>query len=270
MWHAISTMLAEHFDRDEIHERRQLPGGELHSAWYIRYGNQPLFIKSDTRELLQKFTSEADQLGLLARSNTVRVPKVFGVGSSRDESFLILEYIQERPFDAHGAYCFGQQLARLHRWSEQPQFGLDFDNDLSTVTQPNAWQRRWSSFYAEQRIGWILQLAAEQGLTFGNIDNIIELIATRLYDHQPQPSLLHGDLWPDNCANSDQGAFLYDPACYWGDRECDLAMLPLCNTLLPQIYDGYQSVWPLDKGFIERQPIYQLYYLLNRAYLFGG
>ncbi len=63
--------------------------------------------------------------------------------------------------------------------------------------------------------------------------------------------------------------FLY-PACYWGDRECDLSMLPLYPTLPAQIYDGYQSVWPLPIGFIERQSIYQLYYLLNRSNLFGG
>lgn len=270
MWHAISTMLAERFNRDEIRERRELPGGELHSAWYIRYGEHEVFIKSDSRELLQKFTNEADQLAMLARSHTVRIPEVYGVGSAKDESFLLLEFMVERPFDAHGAYCLGQQLARLHQWSEQPQFGLDVDNDLSTLTQPNAWQRRWSVFYAEQRIGWQLQLAAEKGLYFGDIDKIITQVNERLHDRQPQPSLLHGDLWPDNCANSSLGGFLYDPACYWGDRECDLAMLPLYDRLLPQIYDGYQSVWPLDKGFIDRQPLYQLYYLLNRANLFGG
>ncbi|WP_213993808.1 fructosamine kinase family protein [Sodalis sp. dw_96] len=269
MWHAIDNMLAENFTRDEIHERRELPGGELHRAWYLRYGSHEIFVKSDSRELLQKFTNEADQLDMLGRSKTVRVPKIYGVGSERDNSFLIMEYIAKRPFDAHGAYCLGQQLAKLHQWSEQPQFGLDFDNDLSTLTQPNAWQRRWSIFFAEQRIGWQLQLAAEKGLIYGDIDRIIARTEELLHEHQPQPSLLHGDLWPDNCANSAGGSFLYDPACYWGDRECDLAMLPLYPELRPQIYDGYQSIWPLDRGFIRRQPVYQLYYLLNRANLFG-
>ncbi|MNP77138.1 Fructosamine kinase [compost metagenome] len=47
-------------------------------------------------------------------------------------------------------------------------------------------------------------------------------------------------------------------------------MLPLYPELPAQIYDGYQSVWPLEAGFIERQPLYQLYYLLNRSNLFGG
>ncbi|CRL45457.1 Fructosamine kinase [Sodalis glossinidius str. 'morsitans'] len=147
MWHAISTLLAETLDENTIVERRELPGGELHAAWYVRYGAHHIFVKSDAHELLQKFTDEADQLALLARSNTVRVPQVYGVGSGRESSFLLLEYLPPRPFDAHGAWRFGQQMARLHQWSEQPQFGLDFDNDLSTLPQPNAWQRRWSRFF---------------------------------------------------------------------------------------------------------------------------
>ncbi|MEA7548785.1 fructosamine kinase family protein, partial [Salmonella enterica subsp. enterica serovar Anatum] len=42
-----------------------------------------------------------------------------------------------------------------------------------TTPQPNTWQRRWSTFFAEQRIGWQLELAAEKGITFGNIDAIV-------------------------------------------------------------------------------------------------
>ncbi len=49
-----------------------------------------------------------------------------------------------------------------------------------------------------------------------------------------------------------------------------LAMLPLHTEQPPQIYDGYQSVSPLPADFLERQPVYQLYTLLNRARLFGG
>ena len=83
-------------------------------------------------------------------------------------------------------------------------------------------------------------------------------------------SLLHGDLWSGNCALGPDGPYIFDPACYWGDRECDLAMLPMHPEQPPQIYDGYQSVSPLPAGFLQRQPIYQLYTLLNRAILFGG
>ncbi|MFP1828279.1 fructosamine kinase family protein [Lonsdalea quercina] len=270
MWHSIGQLLAEHLGPGELRDRRELPGGEIHSAWYLRYGKHDVFIKSDSREMLPKFRAEAEQLELLARSETVHVPKVYGVGSHRDTSFLLLQYIEFRPLDAHGAWRLGEQLARLHQWSEQLLFGFDFDNDLSTTPQPNAWRRRWSSFFAEQRIGWQLQLAAEKGMSFGDIDALVTVAEQKLSGHQPPPSLLHGDLWSNNWGNSAGGVYLFDPACYWGDRECDLAMLPLYPELPPQIYDGYQNVWPLEKGFVERQPIYQIYTLLNRANLFGG
>ncbi len=60
------------------------------------------------------------------------------------------------------------------------------------------------------------------------------------------------------------------PPATGATAECDLAMLPMHPEQPPQIYDGYQSVSPLPSGFLDRQPIYQLYTLLNRAILFGG
>lgn len=104
------------------------------------------FVKCDERELLTGFTAEADQLELLSRSQTVSVPKVWAVGADRDYSFLVMDFLPPRPLDAHNAFILGQQLAHLHEWSDQPQFGLDFDNALSTTPQPNTWQRRWSTF----------------------------------------------------------------------------------------------------------------------------
>lgn len=271
MWQAVVRLLSEHFNYTySITEKLPLPGGEAHKAWFVSNGKNPVFIKSDDKELLNLFRAEADQLELLSKSHTVRVPKIYGVGVAKNESFLLLEYLPLKPLDAHHAYCLGQQLAKLHQWSEQPQFGLDFDNELSTTPQPNAWHRKWSTFFAEQRIGWQLQIAAEKGVNLGNIDQIVEKIQKKLSHHQPQPSLLHGDLWPKNCGVADGEAVIFDPASYWGDRECDLAMLSFYPTLPPQIYDGYQSIWPLPTNFVDRQPLYQLYYMLNQFNLFGG
>ncbi|EGT4372724.1 fructosamine kinase family protein [Cronobacter malonaticus] len=270
MWHAITRLLNEQLGAGEISQRTELPGGEIHAAWRIDWAGRAIFVKCDDSTLLPCFTAEADQINLLARSKTVTVPEVLGVGSDREYSFLLLEYLPPKPLDAHNAFLLGQQLARLHQWSEQPQYGLDYDNHLSTTPQPNAWQRRWASFFAEQRIGWQLELAAEKGMEFGDIDRIVDAVHQQLVSHQPAPSLLHGDLWSGNCALGPNGPYIFDPACYWGDRECDLAMLPLHPEQPPQIYDGYQSVLPLPAGFLERQPLYQLYTLLNRATLFGG
>ncbi|VFS74749.1 Fructosamine-3-kinase [Kluyvera cryocrescens] len=132
MWQAIGSLLGEQLGSGEIEQRNELPGGEIHAAWHLKYAGRDFFVKCDERELLPIFTAEADQLELLSRSKTVTVPEVFVVGSDRDYSFLVMEYLPPRPLDAHNAFLLGQQLAHLHQWSDQPQFGLDFDNDLST------------------------------------------------------------------------------------------------------------------------------------------
>lgn len=80
---------------------------------------------------------------------------------------------------------------------------------------------------------------------------------------------MHGDLWSGNCALGPM-ARTFSTRPVTGVTECDLAMLPLHTEQPPQIYDGYQSVSPLPADFLERQPVYQLYTLLNRARLFGG
>ncbi len=130
MWQAISTLLRDwHTEDAEIELKTELPGGEIHSAWHLRFGGKDYFVKCDERELLPIFTAESDQLELLSRSKTVRVPQVFAVGSDRDYSFVVMEYLPPRPLDAHNAFLLGQQLAHLHQWSDQPQFGLDFDNE---------------------------------------------------------------------------------------------------------------------------------------------
>lgn len=270
MWSAVRRLLNEELGEGEITQRTELPGGDVHPAWHLRFGEHDIFMKCNSRDMLPLFTWEADQLHLLARTDTVRVPAVYGVGSDRDISFLLLEYIPLQPLDNANARLLGQQLAHLHQWSEQPQFGLDFDNNLTTSPQPNSWLKRWSVFFAEQRIGWQLQLAAEKGIQYGDIELITRCTQRVLGNHHPEPSLLHGDLWPANCGGSANGPWIFDPACYWGDRECDLAMLPWHPELPEAIFEGYNAVWPLPEGYADRQPVYQLYYLLNRANVFGG
>lgn len=97
MWQAVSRLLSEHLGSAEIRERIELPGGDIHPAWRVSYGDNEVFVKCDAREQLPIFTAEADQLALLARSKSVRVPEVYGVGSDRDYSFLLLEYQQLKP-----------------------------------------------------------------------------------------------------------------------------------------------------------------------------
>ena len=136
MWQAISTLLRDwHTEDAEIELKTELPGGEIHSAWHLRFGGKDYFVKCDERELLPIFTAESDQLELLSRSKTVRVPQVFAVGSDRDYSFVVMEYLPPRPLDAHNAFLLGQQLALslIHIYSSL--FSL-FDSFSQTHNTP--------------------------------------------------------------------------------------------------------------------------------------
>lgn len=53
MWQAISNLLSEqHTGGAEIELRNELPGGEIHAAWHLRFGGKDYFVKCDERELL--------------------------------------------------------------------------------------------------------------------------------------------------------------------------------------------------------------------------
>ena len=48
MWQAISHLLSEQLGEGEIELRNELPGGEIHAAWHLRYAGRDLFAVSYT------------------------------------------------------------------------------------------------------------------------------------------------------------------------------------------------------------------------------
>ncbi len=90
--------------------------------------------------------------------------------------------------------------------------------------------------------------------------------------YRPQPSLLHGDLWRGNVdfLSTSAEPVLFDPACYFGDRECDLAFSEMFGGFPAEFYSAYQAAWPLADGYPVRKRLYNLYHELNHYNLFGG
>jgi fructosamine-3-kinase len=90
-------------------------------------------------------------------------------------------------------------------------------------------------------------------------------------NYQPKPSLLHGDLWSGNVGADPKGnPVVFDPACYFGDREADLAMTELFGGFTKDFYAGYDAIYPLDPDYNTRKAFYNLYHILNHLNLFGG
>ncbi|KOO03465.1 fructosamine kinase family protein [Vibrio nereis] len=272
MWQAISQQLSETLMFTfEIVEKTKVSGGDINECYMISDGEQRYFVKVNSREFLPKFEVEAENIRMMRESNSVFVPELIFTGNSKNNAFIVLNYLPTKPLDDDkNSYLFGQQLAQLHQWGEQKEFGFDQDNYIGSTLQPNKWERKWARFFAEQRIGWQLQLVKEKGVNLVDINEFTELVHEHLIGHQPRPSLLHGDLWHGNVANSVFGPICYDPACYWGDRECDIAMTELFGGFQPEFYQGYESILPLDYKYSERKDIYNLYHLLNHYNQFGG
>lgn len=277
MWQAIAEQISAELQHD-FHLEQKHPfathsGNMLyHVQGHLRGDSefQHYFIKLNHREVLDSFETEALTLKQLESRHCIRTPGVICAGQTLDKSFLVLEYLpmaSEHPF---GWQALGHQLAFLHQADDQAQYGFDWDNYLTATLQPNQWQSNWSTFFSEQRIGWLLQLLAEQQQTFGDIDKIVERVRQRLHHHMPKPALLHGEFWRGNLGFLGETPVLLDPASYFGDREVDLALAGLFEPLPQTFFSSYQSVYPLPEGFNERKDLYNLYHLLHYAYMRGG
>ena len=157
---------------------------------------------------------------------------------------------------------------------KQPYFGWQMDNTIGSTPQINDQTHDWLTFWREQRLGQQLKFAAQNGYS-GRIqsrgEKLMDELDKLLENHQPHPSILHGDLWGGNAAADENGQpVIYDPACYYGDRETDLAMTELFGGFGRDFFAAYNAIYPVDSGYSTRKTLYNLYHILNHLNLFGG
>ncbi len=253
-------------------------GGDINQAASFAVNGTRYFVKYSYQAPPAMFPAEAAGLRLLAQAGAVRVPAVIAQGDVEGAcpAYLVLEWIETGEGSrSHDAVMedFGERLAALHRHTG-PHYGLDHDNFIGRLPQPNRPAPSWSAFYRDQRIRPQMALARERGLLPRRREDLL----TRLMDRLPdlldddaiQPSLLHGDLWGGNYLIDEHGeAVLIDPAVYYGHREMDLAMSELFGGFSRRFYDAYHAAYPIDPGYEDRRALYQLYYILAHLNLFG-
>ena len=100
---------------------------------------------------------------------------------------------------------------------------------------------------------------------------LLRELPDRLRDHEPSPSLVHGDLWQGNAGTLPDGTpVVFDPAVYVGDADVDLAMTELFGGFGTEFMRAYESVRPIAPGYPMRRDLYNLYHLLNHLNLFGA
>ena len=279
-------------------------GGSINEACRLEgTDGSRYFLKLNDAQHYPMFVAEAAGLAAIAATNTIRVPRTIAHGSTGGQSYLVLEHLE---LGSRGdARLLGEQLAALHRFTSDGangnslaaeevnsghcrpgcsatpchdrtsnSFGYAQDNFIGTTPQPNTWANDWVVFWCEHRLGFQLRLAARNG-NGGQLqrlgEKLLDALPAFFAGYTPQPSLLHGDLWSGNHAYLADGTpAIFDPAVYYGDRECDLAMTELFGGYPADFYAAYRSAYPPDAGYATRRDLYNLYHILNHANLFGG
>ena len=246
-------------------------GGDINQAYRLTDGEQSWFVKTNEARLLSMFVAERRGLQQLTAANAIRVPRPLDVGVCEGQSYLLLEFVRldGRP----AASALAVALANLHQCCAE-QFGNEYDNTIGLTPQINTQEDNWVYFWQQYRLGLQIELAGKRGLDSGMLDRLVSLqsrVGGFFHDYHPRASLLHGDLWSGNwSADSSGQPVIYDPACYFGDHEADLAMMELFGNPGERFFSVYREHFPIDDGYAQRKTLYNLYHIVNHALLFGG
>ncbi|NJK89213.1 MAG: fructosamine kinase family protein [Myxococcales bacterium] len=163
-------------------------------------------------------------------------------------------------------------LAELHA-AMQDRFGFAVDTYCGRTLQPNPWTDSWIDFYREHRILHQVRSMVDARRVAAREVRVFERLAARLDGLlEPGPAaLIHGDLWSQNhFADTEGRPVIFDPAGYCGHAEAELGMMTLFGGFTSELYGAYMDARGVDKGWRERNPLYQLYHVMNHATLFGG
>lgn len=242
----------------------------ISANWRLATTQGALFLKT-APDAQDRFAAEADGLSALARSGAARIPAVMARGGAGGSDYLVLEWLD---LAATGDEArLGAAIAHLHAGTDEA-FGWPRDNHLGRSPQDNARGTDWGDFFLSRRLGPKLAATSRQG--WPELETAFAPFAAalraRLSKAAPRPALLHGDLWRGNVGFVDGEPALFDPACHYGDKECDLAMAALFGGFAPDFFTAYrQASGDAANGpdLELRIASYQLYQILNHVNLFG-
>ncbi len=272
MWTQIAEQISQVTGATfEIDNRRSVSGGCINQGYALIGKNLTYFVKINQASQVEMFAAEALGLKQMLATRSIRLPQPICWGVAESASYIVLEWLEFGRTSTQSWQEMGQQLAAMHRAGGSSQFGWERNNTIGSTPQMNIWTDNWADFFAKHRLGYQLNLAKRRGGIFPDDTQVMAVMRDFLADRNPQPALVHGDLWSGNAACTVEGEpVILDPATYYGDREVDIAMTELFGGFPAAFYQGYNQIFPLDEGYQRRKTLYNLYHVLNHFNLFGG
>jgi fructosamine-3-kinase len=273
LWSAIAETITAAIDENfGEYSYQPVGGGCINQTYRLQNHSYRFFVKVNGADRVEMLRSEFIALKEMQKTRTIAVPTPLCLGATDQYSFLVLEWLDLRNSHQDQDWALmGKHIAQLHKCTSTKGFGWDRDNTIGSTPQINSWHRDWVSFWIENRLKPQLQLAKQKGY-YPKVatKHLWEAVPKLFRDYLPTPSLVHGDLWSGNLSFCEGVPVIYDPALYYGDREVDIAMTELFGRLPKQFYDSYNQHLPLDRGYVQRRSLYNLYHILNHYNLFGG
>ena len=256
----------------KVQTQTRVGGGDFAESIRLTLSDERrVFLKTHQNPPAHFFSTEATGLNWLRSTQTTPIPEVLMV--SDNPPCLALQWIEEGPRIKSGEEQLGIALAELHK-SQFETFGRPDKRTTGSLALPNTPTSDWVNFYREQRILPLIELAeSRQALRPSTLKKLATL-CEKLEQFAPpaaKPSLVHGDLWAGNrVVDQDGRSWLIDPAAHGNHREFDLAMMRLFGGYEPNCFAAYNEHWPLDDGWPDRVPLFQLAPLIVHAIKFGG
>lgn len=209
-----------------------------------------------------------EKLGLERIGNHISIPRLIYHGVIDTAGFLILGYIQQMPIQKFSSSKIAESLVKLHT-VESRYYGLEYNNYIGQLNQPNTKASNFLDFYVQQRIEPQVILAQTKGfLEEINLSSFYKYVAKQIPIEKPR--LIHGDLWNGNLICSETELYFIDPSISYSHREFDLAMMQLFGGFNKEVFSIYNELMPLEQGWKQRQSLFQLYYLLVHLNIFGS
>jgi len=222
-------------------------GGGIHAAARVDTSAGPFFAKWNREGPADQFRAEA-------------------------AGYLVLEYLAPGAGGDAADERLGRGLAALHR-SSASRFGFPRTTYCGGTAQDNRPADDWPTFYRDRRLLPLVEALGREGGLAASERALFDRLAARLPElvaTDEPPALIHGDLWSGNVLRAQRGPALVDPSCAYAAREMEFGGATLFGGLSARAWAAYEEAWPLAPGWRERNPLYQLYHLLNHALLFGG
>lgn len=275
----LNKIIKNCFPSAEISRSVGASGGDIHRSFVLDLAGSSdvpsrVFVKTNSLLNAAVLESEFESLRVFAGHPFLNYPTPLWFESDDQTAYLLMDYHSIDSLDVNSAEKLGLMLAQQHQITNA-DFGWHQQNYIGLTPQLNQSESKWAVFFRRHRLEPQIQAAAKNGLAEALCRQAASLcgqLEALLADQNPQPALLHGDLWSGNAGYDSRHnmAILFDPAPYFGAAEADLAMTELFGRFPQSFYQAYYSVLPEQAGYAVRRPVYNLYHALNHFNLFGA